>query len=214
MSRVGLMRIDVSNTAAPVRVDTLSTGRESVGVASGPGLALVADRSSTGIAALSVVDAPAPPTLTSLRGLVPFAETTDVALDAGLVHALRRDALHVLDPAAALAELGAFALPGADFSGLAVEGGLAAIAEGPAVHLVDVSNPSAASETSTIVVPVGVATDLALRSRVLYIATGRSVEMYDVASPAAPPPLGAWDGVEQDAASSTKAAGPAHSASS
>lgn len=199
-SRLGLMRYDVGNPAAPARLDALPTGRDSVGVAAAPGLALVADRSSTGIAGLDVVDAPAPPLVTSLTAVVPFAEATDVALDAGIVHALRRDGLHELDTAAGLAEAGLFTLPAADFSALAVEAGLAAIAEGPAVHLVDVTDPTAPSQQGTLVVPVGVAADLALLARTLYVATGRSVEIYDVSAPAAPVALGAWDSAEQDAA--------------
>ena len=78
-----------------------------------------------------------------------------------------------------------------DYSALDVEGGLAAVAEGRTVYLIDVVDPAMPELAGTATIRSGLAVRVVLRGTLLYVVTGTGLEVFDVTSPSAPAFLGA-----------------------
>lgn len=192
-SSLGVVRFDVSNPAAPARVDALPLADDVVSTSIGNDGATVT-RSSTGQSALvTFVAQPATP-VTVLARADAYAEALGVALADGVAYVARRSRLAALDTSVSPPlELAAFAPPDADFSDVAASSGVAAVAQGECVRLVDVSNPPSFVELGQACVAVGAVAGLALDGPLLYVATGRSLDVFDVSLPSAPVLLTSFD---------------------
>jgi len=80
----------------------------------------------------------------------------------------------------------------ANLTALAVEAGLAAVADGAAVRLVELGDLTAPIEVGAIAVSAGLAVRPILNDGRLWIVNGRGFDVFDVSSPATPLQLGAY----------------------
>ncbi len=192
-SSLSVVRFDIANPALPRRVDQLPPGREAVAVGVNGATLVVAERSSTGGGAFVTADASIIPGMSRLAAL-PFAEATGAAEFAGLFLALRRDALHVVDPGTVPAGiLSSWTPAGADFSSITTTGTLALVAQGECVRIVDLADPGAPTEAGQACVATGAALGVSADGGVLCVATGRTLDIFDVSDPATPALLQQFD---------------------
>lgn len=186
----GLRRFATGTPSNLLPSGGVTIGQSAIAAAPRGDVAFVGLRSSNGSGALAVVATPTPGLL-RLEGAWSHAEATAVASGRSLGYLLRRDALHVFDTSSPSSpiQLGVWQPPGGDFSSLAVDAGIAAVAHGRSVHLVSVTTPTAPSALGSVTLSSGYAVRVALDAGVLFVVTGLGLETFDVSTPVSPVPL-------------------------
>ncbi|MFC2171236.1 LVIVD repeat-containing protein [Acidobacteriota bacterium] len=125
---------------------------------------------------------------------LPYTEATNVAAGGGAVYLVNRDGLHIFDASdpGLGTKLGMWQPVQANLSALGVDGVLAAISEGAAVHLVDVSDPSIPVLLSKAVLEQGMAIRPVLSGSVLFVVNGSGYEAFNISNPLSPIRLGTY----------------------